>query len=219
MVESWNRQGGQQASKAHAPPQTCCMYEVKNAGWLCDLLVSTRDSRDAVHQCTVIGISFTPCVSIVKQIFSGMHNLCRNPRPTLSPSLPSSLSLSLSLLVCLVFPATSPSRLLRKKNSGSWCPKFVTRRGAKHRSSLFRASSNFRSGSGFGLRSVSGLSGGASSVSEDDDGREHDNGRRLSSSVPGLCEAEIRGDNWWGSHEVGRLGFPSGVHDAAIARG
>lgn len=98
----------------------------------------------------------------------------------------------------------------------------MSRRGARYRESLFQASSvsrsrsRSRSNSGHGTDGVgapSGLRGGASvSVGDDGDGDVDDDDRqgrgrrRLSSSVPSLCEAEIRGDNWWGSHEVRAVG-------------
>ena len=89
----------------------------------------------------------------------------------------------------------------------------------RHRESLFRVGSTSRSrspgnggrGGSDGLGAPSILGGGASVSGEEDRGRGHlddgGRGRRMSSSVPGLCEAEIRGDNWLGSHEVGRTCF------------
>lgn len=131
------------------------------------------------------------------------------------------LFLSPPVSTCLHAPPSHPLllSLLVCTQSGSWCPKFVSRRGVRHRESLFRVGSTSRSRSpgnggrggsdGFGAPSI--LGGGASVSGEEDRGRGHlddgGRGRRMSSSVPGLCEAEIRGDNWLGSHEVGRTCF------------
>eukprot|EP00752_Nemacystus_decipiens_P012915 g11430.t1 len=123
----------------------------------------------------------------------------------------------------IIDPWSGLRRVIRR--SGSWCPMFVSRRGARHRESLFRASSATRSASrsrspgagGRGREAPSILGGGGASVAGDDEGvRGHADdggrGRRLSSSVPGLCEAEIRGDNWWGSHETAlRSELPDGA--------
>eukprot|EP00903_Cladosiphon_okamuranus_P006237 g6122.t1 len=125
----------------------------------------------------------------------------------------------------IIDPWSGLRRVIRR--SGSWCPRFVSSRGAKHRDSLFRPSSSTRSiprspspdsggrGSSDGLGAPPRIRGGASVSGDDggDRGDVDDDGRvRRMSSVPSLCEAEIRGDNWCGSHETAlRSELPKGA--------
>ncbi|CAN0072625.1 unnamed protein product, partial [Ectocarpus fasciculatus] len=125
----------------------------------------------------------------------------------------------------VIDPWAGLRRIIRR--SGSWCPKFISRRGARHRESLFRASSSTSSRLSTGGRPNStgslknssskhssrvgggrlGMSSRSISyvVQADEGGDANDNAERGRgvSGAPDLCEAEITGDNWWGSHEVG----------------
>ncbi|CAN0179485.1 unnamed protein product, partial [Hapterophycus canaliculatus] len=79
--------------------------------------------------------------------------------------------------------------------SGSWCPSFISRRGARQRGSLFRANSgNTRGLAGSASVSGDGGIGGSNDAARGD--------RLFSPDLPSLCEAEIRGDGWWGAHET-----------------
>ncbi|CAM9364963.1 unnamed protein product [Scytosiphon promiscuus] len=86
----------------------------------------------------------------------------------------------------VVDPWTGIRRVIRR--SGSWCPSFISKRGAKHRDSLFRAgSSNSR-----------GRPSGASVSADHSSNRGARSTGIFSSNLPSLCEAEIRGDSCWG---------------------
>ncbi|CAN0062130.1 unnamed protein product, partial [Ectocarpus sp. 12 AP-2014] len=121
----------------------------------------------------------------------------------------------------VIDPWSGLRRIIRR--SGSWCPKFISKRGARHRESLFRANSSSsrllagnRSSSTGSLKSSSkhsssrvggeGLGMGGRSISYvqadgGDDANANAERGRGASEPPSFCEAEIRGDNWWGSHE------------------
>ncbi|CAN0350961.1 unnamed protein product [Ectocarpus sp. 6 AP-2014] len=131
----------------------------------------------------------------------------------------------------IIDPWSGLRRIIRR--SGSWCPKFISRRGARHRESLFRADSSTsrlttgRSSSAGSLKSSSkhsssrigggGIGRGSRSISyvqADGGGDANDNAERGAGAagLPSLCEAEIRGDNWWGSHETAlRSELPDGA--------
>lgn len=186
-------------------------------------------------------MSLSLCVCVQHLIFLYTHGQPLSDCLSLSPSI--SLYTCLCISLSLTHTRTTPPPpllcthltpiLFSVLRSGSWCPKFISRRGARHRESLFRASSSTSSSSrlatggrpnstgslknssssskhssrvgggrlGMGSRSISYV------VQADEGGDANDNAERGSgvSGAPDLCEAEITGDNWWGSHEVGVL--------------
>ncbi|CAN0105085.1 unnamed protein product, partial [Ectocarpus sp. 4 AP-2014] len=123
----------------------------------------------------------------------------------------------------VIDPWSGLRRIIRR--SGSWCPKFISKRGARHRESLFRAnssSSRLSTGRSSSKHSSSRVGGGGlgmggrsnSYVQVDGGGDANESAERGggASGPPSLCEAVIRGDNWWGSHETAlRSELPDGA--------
>lgn len=99
-------------------------------------------------------------------------------------------------------------------NSGSWCPRFLRKRPSHRGSGLFRSD---RSKSALSSNRDSVVSG-VSSMGEADAVRGDDQAREQSLFMPFSSEAEVRGDNCWGSHEV-RGGTEGGREGGRQRRG